>query len=94
MIERGKDQLANPKEPKKMKGMPAEDIAKMEYEMEASEHDFKAVEESYGQNVLHLTLARGYVKKLLENARVVRFLSSQHAKIFSEFEALAAAESL
>jgi hypothetical protein len=34
------------------------------------------------------------VKKLLDNARVVRFLSAQQPDIFSEFEALAAAESL
>lgn len=45
----------------------------MEHEMESLERDFKPVEESYNENVLHLTLARGHVKKLLENARVVRF---------------------
>lgn len=89
-----KEQLANPEASKKIKGMSAEEIAKMEYEMETLEHDFKAVEESYGQNVLHLTLARGYVKKLLENARIVRFLSGRHTEIFSEFEALAATDSL
>ncbi len=66
----------------------------MEYEMEGLERDFKAIEETYGENVLNLTLARGYVKKLLENARVVRFLSAQQPDIFSEFEVLAAAESL
>jgi len=35
-----------------------------------------AIDESYGQNVLDLTLARCDVKELLENARIVRFLSS------------------
>ena len=89
-----KEQLADPETPKKMPGMSAEDIAKMEYEMEGLERDFKAIEETYGENVLNLTLARGYVKKLLENARVVRFLNAQQPDIFSEFEALAAAESL
>jgi ParB/RepB/Spo0J family partition protein len=89
-----KDQLANPQAPKKLPGMSVEDIAKMEHEMESLEHDFKAIEDTYGQNVLNLTLARGYVKKLLENARVVRFLSAQQPDIFREFEALAAAERL
>ena len=89
-----KEQLTDPETPKRVPGMSPEDIAKMEYEMEGLERDFKAIEETYGQNVLNLTLARGYVKKLLENARVVRFLSAQQPDIFSEFEALAAAESL
>jgi hypothetical protein len=52
------------------------------------------VEQSYGENVLQLTLARGYVKKLLLNAKVIRFLSAKHPDIFSEFEAVAAMESL
>ncbi len=62
--------------------------------MEALEHDLKAVEESYGENMLNLTLARGYVKKLVDNAKVVRFLNTNHPDIFSEFETIAAAESL
>lgn len=89
-----KDQLVNPEKPKAIGCLSPEEIARMEHEMESLERDFKAVEESYGENVLHLTLARGYVKKLLENAKVVRFLSSKHPDIFSEFETLAAAESL
>jgi hypothetical protein len=66
----------------------------MEQEMEALEHDLKAVEESYGENMLNLTLARGYVKKLVDNAKVVRFLNANCPDIFSEFEAIAAAETL
>jgi hypothetical protein len=89
-----RDQLANPEEPKQKNGLTAEEIAKMEAEMESLERDFKAVEETYGENNLNLTVARSYIKKLLENAKVVRFLNSRHSEIFSEFEAIAAAESL
>ncbi len=89
-----KDQLANPDEPKKKQGLSAEDIARMEEEMETLEHDLKAVEERYGENVLNLTLARGYIKKLLENAKVVRFLNTNHPDVLSEFESIAAAEAL
>jgi len=35
--------------------------------MEALEGDPKGVEQTYGDNMLNLTLARGYIKKLLEN---------------------------
>jgi hypothetical protein len=62
--------------------------------METLERDLKAVERSYGDNMLNLTLARGYVKKLLDKARVVRFLNANHPDIFTEFESLAAAETL
>jgi ParB-like chromosome segregation protein Spo0J len=89
-----KDQLINPDMPKQAKGLSAEELARMEQEMKAVEPNFKAVEQSYGENVLNLTLARGYVKKLLLNAKVVRFLSSKHLDIFAEFEAVAAMETL
>jgi hypothetical protein len=66
----------------------------MEQEMESLERDLKAVEESYGENVLNLTCARAYIKKLLDNAKVVRFLNANFHDIFPEFEAIAAAEAL
>lgn len=89
-----KSQLAQPGKPKIKPGLSAEEIAKMEQEMESLERDMKAVEESYGENMLNLTLARGYVKKLIDNAKVVRFLNGNYREILSEFETLAAAEAL
>ena len=89
-----KDQLAHPEEPKKKAGLSAEDIARMEEEMESLERDLKAVEDTYADNMLTLTVARGYVKKLLENAKVVRFLNANHAEILTEFEATAKAETV
>jgi hypothetical protein len=62
--------------------------------MESLERDLKAVEESYGENMLNLTCARGYIKKLLDNAKVVRFLNANFHDIVPEFEALAIAETL
>ena len=87
-----KDQLVNPDEPKQKKGMTREEIGKLEAEMETLERDLKAVERSYGENMLNLTLAKGYVRKLLDNARVVRFLNGNYGDILAEFERLAAAE--
>jgi len=43
-----KDQLVNPEEPKKKKGLSREEIAKMEEEMETLERDIKAVDQAYG----------------------------------------------
>ena len=87
-----KDQLVKPDEPKVKKGMTREEVAKLEEEMETLERDLKGVERNYGDNMLNLTLARGYVKKLLDNAKVVRFLTGYYADLMAEFERLAAAE--
>lgn len=89
-----KDQLVQPQQPKKKKGITHEEIAKLEHEMETLERDLKAVEQAYGDNMLNLTCALGYIKKLLENAKVVRFLSINYQDILAEFETLAAAESV
>jgi len=87
-----KDQLVNPEEPKRKVGLTREEIAKLEVEMEALERDLKGVEQTYGDNMLNLTLARGYIKKLLENGKVVRFLNGNYRDMLAEFESLAAAE--
>ena len=58
--------------------MTREEIAKMELEMETIERDLKTVESSYGENMLNLTVARGYIKRLLENAKVVKFLAGNY----------------
>ena len=89
-----KDELVNPEVPKKKQGMTREQIAKMEMEMETIERDLKAVEKSYGENMLSLTVVRGYIKRLLENAKVVKFLAGNHREILSEFESTAAAETV
>lgn len=89
-----KHQLLNPQEPKVAKGMTVEEISRLEEEMESLHMDFKAIETTYGDNMLNLTVARSYVKKLLDNTKVSRFLKTRHEDLFSEFEILAAKELL
>ena len=89
-----RDQLANPEEPKKKEGISPEEIAKMEEEMESLERDLKNVGDTYTENMFDLTCARSYIKKLLENAKVVRFLNANYPEIYSEFESVALADSV
>jgi hypothetical protein len=89
-----RDQLANPETPKVKEGMSREEIARMEQEMESLEKDFKAIDEAYGENMLNLTVVKGYTKKLLENAKVTRFLKTNYPEFLSEFEWIATAETL
>jgi len=88
------DQRVNPAEPKKKTGLSAEELAGMEREMESLEKDFKAVKANFTENMMCLTCARGYIKKLLNNAKVVRVLNANFSDIISGFEGIVAAEAL
>lgn len=89
-----KEHLLKPKNPKSAAGMSAEEVARLEGEMETLHRDFKSIEASYGDNMLNLTVARGFVRKLFENLKVTRFLKNRHKDLFQEFEVLAATEIL
>ena len=88
-----KDQLLDPQKPK-TKTISPEDLAKMEAEMEVLERDFKSIEDVYSENMLNFTVIRGYLKRLLENAKVVRFISTKHQDLFPEFERIVATENV
>jgi hypothetical protein len=66
----------------------------MEREMESLEKDFKAVKANFTENMMCLTCARGYIKKLLDNAKVVRFLNANYSDIFPGFENIVATEAV
>ena len=89
-----KDQLVDQHKPKKITGLSSEDIARMERETEKLEKDFMVIKDSYGRDTLNLVLATGYLSKLMDNAPVVRFLSSHYADILSEFQKIIEATSL
>ena len=89
-----KDHLVHSERSKKVPGVSPEDLAKMEHEMQAVEKDFLLLDQTYGQNVMDLTLARGYIKKLLENGRVVRYLGQKHREVLAEFQRIVEATSL
>ncbi len=80
--------------PKEVRGLSPDDVARMEHEMDSLGREFKLVESTHGKNVLHLVLVVGYLRKLLDNARIVRFLSQNHIEILSEFQKLVEARNL
>lgn len=89
-----KDQWINPDEPKEKKGLSAEEIARMENEMESLERDLKSITDNYTENMFTLQTAQTYVKTLLKNAKVARYLTVNHPEIHTEFESIVAAESV
>jgi hypothetical protein len=72
----------------------SEQIARMERELVNLQSQIKSFEETYGVDNLHLTVAKGYVAKLLANARVVRWLSQHRHEYLSEFQAIADIQSI
>jgi RepB plasmid partitioning protein/ParB-like nuclease domain len=72
----------------------AEQIARMEKELVGLQSQIKSVEETYGIDNLHLTVAKGYLAKLLGNARVVRWLAQNRHEYLGEFQAVAEIESI
>jgi RepB plasmid partitioning protein/ParB-like nuclease domain len=82
------DRLTEGKKPSKIAGMSQEQIAKMEREMTNLQGQYKLVEQTYGQDVLNLVLARGYLARLIENAAVFDYLRDHQPDLLREFEAI------
>lgn len=72
----------------------SEQIARMERELVNLQSQIKSFEETYGVDNLHLTVAKGYVGKLLASARVVRWLSQHRHEYLSELQAIAEIQSI
>lgn len=81
-----KELFVDAREDKEKLGVRPEDMARMEKEMKTLERDFKEMEDGYGNNMMNLVLARGYLNKILNNGRVVRFLSSNYSDILAELQ--------
>jgi hypothetical protein len=89
-----KDMLVDPGSVKVRTRISREELARMEFEMANLERDSKSSEVNYGDKMLNLTVLRSYVRKLLENSRVKRFLGTRHAEMLAEFERIAATEGM
>jgi hypothetical protein len=86
--------LVEGKKPAKLTGLSQEQMGKMEREMGNLQGQYKMVEQTYGQDVLNLVLAKGYLAKLLENKSVARYLKQRQPDVLAEFEAIVQTVSL
>jgi ParB-like chromosome segregation protein Spo0J len=88
------DMLIDPDKHKVIEGLTREQVAKMQNEMEVLQQELKLIEESHGNEVLNLVLARGYLGKLFGKGRIARYLNQNHADIFRELQSILEASSL
>jgi hypothetical protein len=88
------EQLVDGDRPKEYAGLSSDEIARMEHEMATLGKEFKLIEESHGRNVLNTVIVGGYLRKLLDNARVIRFLGQHYPEIATELQKVAEAKNL
>jgi hypothetical protein len=86
--------LAHPDKPKRVGGMTPEQMARLERETETVNQDFKALEETYGDDVLNLVVASGYVGRLIANVEIERYLEARHPELLNELRVIVNAVSL
>lgn len=82
-------QLVEIDKPKRLKGMTPEAIAGMERELGRLQEAITSIQDSYGKDHLQLTVVKGYITRLLGNARVVRYLMQHRPEFMAEFQAIA-----
>ena len=87
-------QLVEANKPKRINGVTPQAVARMEKELARLQEGITQIQDTYGQDHLQLTVLRGYVGKLLGNARVVRYLMQTCPEFLSEFQTIAEMESV
>jgi len=78
--------LVDAAKPKHIEGLTEDQVALMEQESANLDREFRLVEQSYGTDHLDLVVATGYLNRLIENARVVRYLAQSFPELLAEFQ--------
>ncbi|WGK89273.1 plasmid partitioning protein RepB C-terminal domain-containing protein [Pseudomonas migulae] len=65
-----------------------EELARMEREMEKLFHDYKVVEDTLGETMLFLVVAKGYLARLLRNETISGYLNRFHGELLVELTAI------
>ncbi len=88
------EDLARPERPKKVQGVTPEQMARMERELETLNKDFRAVEATFGDDVLHLVLASRYIERLIANDAISAYVEKKYPELLVEFHNIVAAGTL
>jgi len=75
-------------------GVSADQLARLQGEARNLQDRYKAIEQDYGQNVLNLTVACGYVSKLLSNPAVTRHLRKRYPELLIQLELIVESTSM
>jgi len=79
------EQLADTHRPNRAKpSMTSEQMAKLEREMDKVQVQYQQAEQTFGADLLHLMVAKGYLATLLANDAVRRYLDQHYREILEE----------
>jgi ParB-like chromosome segregation protein Spo0J len=88
------EELHKPDEVKKATGLSAEQMARLEREMASVSEDYKELEASYGDDMLVLVVASGFLERLLSKPEIEGFLERRHPEFLENFRSIVQATSL
>ncbi|WP_458373666.1 plasmid partitioning protein RepB C-terminal domain-containing protein [Pseudomonas laurylsulfatiphila] len=77
-------EMLNAKKSKVTSDANAEDIARMEREMEKLYQDYKVVEDTLGETMLVLVVAKGYMSRVLSNEAIAGFMVRSYPELLEE----------
>ncbi len=86
--------LHKPDELKKATGLSAEQMTRLEREMASVSEDYKELEASYGDDMLVLVVASGFIERLLSKPEIESFLARRHPEFLENFRSIVQATSL
>jgi ParB-like chromosome segregation protein Spo0J len=86
--------LLKPEDLKKGTGLNMEQMARLEREMASVNADYKELEASYGDDMLLLVIASGYLERLIGKPEIQRFLAGRYPEFLENFRAIVTATSL
>ena len=78
------DKLIKPEKTNVLKGMSLEDIARIEKEMGRLQEEYRNVEETLGDTMFILVVAKGYLSKILKNDTIADYLNRHHNSMLEE----------
>lgn len=88
------EDLHNPDEQRKATGLSTEQMERLEREMAELSTDYKELEMSYGDDMLVLVVASGFLERLLGKTEIERFLETRHPEFLENFRSIVQAASL
>lgn len=83
------DQLVEPEHPPEVRQLNPDDLARIEREVNGLGRELKLREDTYGKNMLTLSMAITYLRRLLGNAALSRYLTQHHADVLGQLRMIA-----
>jgi hypothetical protein len=88
------EDLHKPDQLRKATGLTPDQMARLEREMAAINVDYEDLEASYGDDMLVLVVASGYLERLLSKPSIESFLERHHPEFVENFRAIVEVASL